>query len=67
MRSATFRVSGAYMYSNQMGCDGGRLFFDGGSMIALNGEILTHSSQFALNEVEVNVATIDLGDIRSRR
>lgn len=55
------------MYSNQMGCDGGRLFFDGGSMIALNGEILTHSSQFALNEVEVNVATIDLGDIRSRR
>jgi NAD+ synthase (glutamine-hydrolysing) len=52
------------MFSNLRGCDGARVYFNGGSSIALNGKILNRGKQFALGEVEVTVATIDLDDIR---
>ena len=29
MQSATAKCGGVYMYANQQGCDGGRLYFDG--------------------------------------
>lgn len=52
---------------NQIGCDGGRIFFDGCSMIAVNGTLVAQSSQFTLKEVEVKIATVDLEDIRKYR
>lgn len=52
------------MFSNLRGCDGSRLYFNGGSSITLNGQILNRGKQFALDEVEVIVATFDLEDIR---
>lgn len=52
------------MFSNLRGCDGSRLYFNGGSSITLNGQILNRGKQFALDEVEVTVATFDLEDIR---
>jgi len=65
VKSATFKAGGCYMFSNLRGCDGGRLYFNGGSSITLNGNILNRGKQFALEDVEVNVATFDLEDIRS--
>ncbi|KYQ89652.1 glutamine-dependent NAD(+) synthetase [Tieghemostelium lacteum] len=67
IRSATSKSGGIYMYSNQQGCDGGRLYYDGCSMIMINGECVAQGSQFSLNDVEVITATVDLDDVRSVR
>jgi NAD+ synthase (glutamine-hydrolysing) len=64
---ATQKCGGAYLYSNQKGCDGDRLYYDGCAMISLNGGLLAQGSQFSLNEVEVITASIDLDEIRSFR
>jgi len=64
VKSATFKAGGCYMFSNLRGCDGGRLYFNGGSSITLNGNILNRGRQFALEDVEVTVATFDLEDVR---
>lgn len=65
--SATYKCGGCYVYSNLRGCDGQRTFFNGGSLIAVNGQIVSKGEQFSLKEVEVTCATIDLEDIRSYR
>lgn len=67
VKSATYKSGGCYLFSNLRGCDGQRIYFNGGSCVALNGHILSHSKQFALQDVEVTSATIDLEDIRSYR
>jgi NAD+ synthase (glutamine-hydrolysing) len=56
-----------YIYSNLIGCDGGRLYFDGGSFIAVNGNVLTEGHRFSLNEVGVVVSEVDLNDVESYR
>jgi NAD+ synthase (glutamine-hydrolysing) len=54
--------------ANQKGCDGGRLYFDGCSMIWCNGAMVGQASQFeGLDEVEVLTATVCLSDVRSVR
>ena len=58
---------GIYLYANQQGCDGDRLYYDGCSFIALNGVIVAQGSQFSLNDVEVVTATIDIEEVRSHR
>ena len=46
-----------YLYANQQGCDGaGRQYYDGCSLIVLNGDVVAQGSQFSLNEVEVITA-----------
>lgn len=67
VKSATFKCGGCYIFSNLRGCDGGRIYFNGGSGIFLNGYILNRGKQFALEDVEVTVATFDLEDVRSYR
>jgi NAD+ synthase (glutamine-hydrolysing) len=67
VKSATFKSGGCYIFSNLRGCDGQRVYFGGCSCIALNGSIISRAKQFALQDVEVTVATIDLEDIRSYR
>lgn len=62
---ATRKCGGIYLYSNQRGCDGDRLYYDGCAMIVCNGQILAQGSQFSLKDVEVLSATIDLEDIRA--
>ncbi|OAA79392.1 glutamine-dependent NAD(+) synthetase synthase [Akanthomyces lecanii RCEF 1005] len=64
---ATRKNGGVYLYSNQIGCDGDRLYYDGCAMIFVNGELVGQSSQFSLNEVEVIVATVDLEEVRAAR
>lgn len=62
---ATRKCGGIYLYSNQRGCDGDRLYYDGCAMIVCNGQILAQGSQFSLKDVEVLSATIDLEDVRA--
>ncbi|XP_013415457.1 glutamine-dependent NAD(+) synthetase isoform X2 [Lingula anatina] len=64
VKSATYKSGGIYLFANQIGCDGDRLYFDGRSKIAINGDIIAQGKQFSLNEVEVLTATLDLEDVR---
>ena len=64
IRNASAKNGGVYLYANQQGCDGGRLYFDGCALIAQNGEILAQGSQFSLKDVEVVTATVNLHDVR---
>ncbi|KAL4233249.1 Glutamine-dependent NAD(+) synthetase [Mactra antiquata] len=67
IKSATLKSGGIYVFSNLMGCDGERVFYDGCSMIAVNGEIVSQGPQFTLKDVTVNVSTVDLEDVRAYR
>ena len=67
MASATRKCGGIYLYANQRGCDGGRLYFDGCSMIVVNGRIVAHAPQFCIEDVTVLVATVDVDDVVSYR
>ncbi|XP_050390944.1 glutamine-dependent NAD(+) synthetase [Patella vulgata] len=67
VKSATYKCGGIYLFSNLIGGDGERLYFDGGSMISVNGEFVAHGPQFSLKEVIVTTATVDLEDVRSYR
>lgn len=39
IQSATSRNGGIYLYSNLVGCDGGRIYYDGSSLISMNGRV----------------------------
>jgi NAD+ synthase (glutamine-hydrolysing) len=67
MKNATGKCGGVYVFANQRGCDGARLYFDGCSLVCCNGELLAQASQFSLNDVEVVSAVVDLESIRSYR
>jgi len=67
MVSATRKCGGVYLYANQRGCDGGRLYYDGGAMIVCNGRVLAQANQFDVHDIEVCTATVDLDDVRSYR
>jgi NAD+ synthase (glutamine-hydrolysing) len=61
------QLGGIYLYANQQGCDGDRLYYDGSAMIAVNGRIVAQGSQFSLSDIEVVSATIDIEDVRAHR
>uniref|UniRef100_A0A672LSX6 Glutamine-dependent NAD(+) synthetase n=1 Tax=Sinocyclocheilus grahami TaxID=75366 RepID=A0A672LSX6_SINGR len=67
VKSATTKSGGIYLFANQKGCDGDRLYYDGCAMIAINGDIVARGAQFSLKDVEVVTATLDLEDVRSYR
>ncbi|KAG7473661.1 hypothetical protein MATL_G00098210 [Megalops atlanticus] len=67
VKSATIKSGGIYLFANQKGCDGDRLYYDGCAMIAINGDIVGQGTQFSLEDVEVITATLDLEDVRSYR
>lgn len=48
IRSATAKAGGVYVYANQRGCDGGRLYFDGCACALSNGQLLAQGGQFNL-------------------
>jgi NH3-dependent NAD+ synthetase len=67
MASASTKCGGVYLYANQQGCDGGRLYFDGCAMALVNGQCVGQGSQFSLKDVEVVTAVVDLDEVRSYR
>ncbi|KAF4214844.1 hypothetical protein CNMCM6805_007908 [Aspergillus fumigatiaffinis] len=64
---ATKLSGGIYLYANQQGCDGDRLYYDGCAMIVINGNIVAQGSQFSLKDVEVVTATVDIEEVRTYR
>lgn len=46
-----FQSGGIYMYANQKGCDGDRVYYDGCAMVAINEDIVAQGVQFSLNDV----------------
>jgi len=67
IRGATSKSGGVYMYSNQIGCDGGRLYYDGCAMVSVNGKVVAQGQQFSMADVEVVSAVVDLVETRSSR
>lgn len=67
IQSATAKAGGIYLYSNQQGCDGGRLYYDGCSMVCINGCSVAQGSQFSLDDIQVVTAVVDLEEVRSYR
>lgn len=65
VKSASRKSGGVYIFCNGVGCDGERCYWDGGSMIAVNGDIVAEGPQFCLEEVSVITATVDLEDVRT--
>lgn len=51
IKNASFKAGGAYLYSNCRGCDGQRVYFNGCSSIALNGDLIARGKQFSLQDV----------------
>jgi NAD+ synthase (glutamine-hydrolysing) len=47
--SATSKSGGCYMYANQIGCDGGRLYYDGCAMVGVNGNIVAQGAQVSFS------------------
>lgn len=67
VNSGIGKFGGVYMYSNQIGCDGERLYFDGCELISINGNIVAQGKQFSLCQVNVSVAVVDLDKVTSFR
>ncbi|KAI9209852.1 glutamine-dependent NAD(+) synthetase with GAT domain-containing protein [Polychytrium aggregatum] len=67
IREATMKSGGVYLYANQCGCDGERVYYDGCALIIINGQVVAQSSQFSLKDVEVITATVDLDEVRAAR
>jgi NAD+ synthase (glutamine-hydrolysing) len=55
------------LYSNQRGCDGDRLYFDGCACIAINGDFVCQGAQFSLKEIEVLTAVLDIDEVHAYR
>lgn len=49
--AAFFQSGGIYLYANQRGCDGDRVYYDGCAMVAINGDIVAQGAQFSLSDV----------------
>ncbi len=45
------QVGGVYMYSNLIGCDGERVYYDGSCLIAINGEVVAQVRKFGTLDV----------------
>ena len=58
---------GVYVYSNQIGCDGRTMFYDGAACICVNGDFVAQGKQFDVSEVQVVTAVVDLAQVKARR
>ena len=67
IEEASKKNGGLFIYSNMVGCDGGKLYFDGGSFVVLNGKLIANGRRFILEEVEVIFAIADLNEVISYR
>jgi NAD+ synthase (glutamine-hydrolysing) len=50
----------AYLYANLLGNEAGRVVYDGGGLIASNGELVARGRRFSFHDVEVTTAVIDI-------
>jgi NAD+ synthase (glutamine-hydrolysing) len=50
----------AYLYANLMGNEAGRVIYDGGALIASNGELCARGRRFSFQDVELATAVVDV-------
>lgn len=67
VRSISLKEGGIYMYSNFIGCDGTRFYFDAASVIMDCGKQVARSKSFLIREVEVISACVNLNRIEAYR
>ncbi len=63
--SRAFGVS--YIYTNLVGCEAGRMIYDGGVLIASQGALAAEGKRFTFKDVLVTSATIDITQSRMNR
>ncbi|TAA42650.1 nitrilase-related carbon-nitrogen hydrolase [Corallincola spongiicola] len=56
-----------YAYANLQGCEAGRAVYDGGNMIASNGELVAEAQRLQFDDVVVTMADVDLHANRTQR
>ncbi len=56
-----------YVYANLLGCESGRAIYDGGSLIAAQGQLLAAGPRFGLENMVLTCADLDLARIRLGR
>jgi hypothetical protein len=56
MKGATTKGGGIYLYANQQGCDGGRLYFDGCAMVLINGSVVAQGIFCAGKKMTVRIS-----------
>lgn len=56
-----------YVYANLLGCEAGRAIYDGGALIASNGEIVLSGARFGMQPVCVETASVDIAINRAAR
>lgn len=54
----------AYIYANLNGCESGRAVFDGGNLIASNGDIIARGERLHYKDVSMTFANIDTNENR---
>lgn len=52
--------STAYIYANQLGCESGRVLYDGGAIIASGGKLLALGKRFSFEDVQLTTAVVDV-------
>jgi NAD+ synthase (glutamine-hydrolysing) len=57
----------AYLYSNLLGNEAGRVIYDGGAMVAVCGEIVSETERLSFREFQLAPATVDLEHVRNYR
>ncbi|NBW39667.1 NAD(+) synthase [bacterium] len=50
----------AYVYANLLGCESGRQIYDGGNLIALDGEMIARGERFTYGDHLITTADIDI-------
>ena len=55
----------AYIYSNLLGCESGRQIYDGGNLIALDGEIISRAERFLFSDSVITATDVDLDYTRT--
>ncbi len=56
-----------YLYSNLMGCESGRVIYDGGTLIATGGKVVSCGVRFSLKPWQLNIADIDVDQNRLKQ
>lgn len=67
LENATRACGGIYLYSNLKGCDGERLYFDGGSLLAMNGKVVGETPSFTLDDVQLHYHDFNMNEIKTYR
>lgn len=67
MQKSLRKSGGVIVYANQKGCDGDRFYYGGKAAVLVNGTVAAQVPQFSLKDVEVCVATVNLGQVRCYR